>query len=115
MFFRLAIPLALLLSVYPDLPHLLPSAPANQPRPDAFSPEDRIPLYPPTLAGGGQEQDKPPQAGSKKSATLQETSKLSLIRYVPGEFEKARKPLPGGKEGFILYADKPVDDQALNR
>jgi hypothetical protein len=114
MLFRIAIPLGLLLSVYADLPHLLPS-PANQPRPDAFSSDDRIPLYPATLVGDPQDEGKPPQASSKKSATLQETSKLSLIRYVSGEFAKARKPLPGGKEGFILYADKPLDEQALNR
>src|SRR5438132_2324089 len=31
--------------------------------------------------------------------TLQESSKLTLIRYVSGEFAKAVKPLPAGKEG----------------
>jgi hypothetical protein len=115
MFFRIAIPLTLLLSVYADLPHLVPPSPANQSVPDTFSPEDRISIYPASLVGGPQDPGKPAQADSKKSATLQETSKLSLIRYVSGEFAKARKPLPGGKEGFVLYADKPVDEQTLNR
>jgi hypothetical protein len=115
MFFRFAIPLTLLLSVYADLPHLLPPSPANQPRPDTFSPDDRIPLYRLALVGAAQDQGKPAQADPKKSATLQEASKLSLIRYVSGEFAKARKPLPGGKDGFILYADKPLDEQTLFR
>jgi hypothetical protein len=115
MFFRIAIPLTLVLSVYADLPHLVPPSPANQPRPDTFSPDDRIPLYPATLTSGAQDPSKPAPGDAKKSATLQETSKLSLIRYVSGEFAKARKSIPGGKEGFVLYADKPVDEQTLYR
>ena len=115
MFFRIAISLGLLLSVYADVPHLLPSYPAEQPKPDAFAPDDRIPLYPTVLTDDPQDQGKPAQPGAKKSATLQEYSKLNLIRYVSGEFAKARKPLPGGKDGITLYADKPVDEENLNR
>jgi hypothetical protein len=66
------------------------------------------------LATDPSDQDKPAQTSSKKNDTLQETSKLSLIRYVSGEFAKARKPLPGGKEGFTLYADKAIDEEGLN-
>ena len=62
-----------------------------------------------------QEQGKSPQTGAKKSDTLQETSKLSLIRYVSGEFAKAKKPLPGGKDGITLHAEKPFDEESLNR
>jgi hypothetical protein len=115
MFLRFAIPLSLLFYVYADLPRLLPSRLVDQAKSDGFTPEDRIPLFPVMVAGDSQDQGKPAQTSSKKSATLQESSKLSLIRYVSGEFAKARKPLPGGKEGFILYADKPVDEQNLNR
>jgi len=115
MFLRLAIPLSLLFYVYADLPRLLPSRLAEPANSDGFTPEDRIPLFPVVVAGDSQDQGKPAQTSSKKSATLQESSKLSLIRYVSGEFAKARKPLPGGKEGFVLYADKPVDEQNLNR
>jgi hypothetical protein len=114
MLLRIAIPLSLLLSVYADLPHLLPSSPEEQPKADTFAPDVRIPLYPAILAGDSQDQDKPAQPASKKGATLQETSKLSLIRYVSGEFAKARKPLPGGKEGVTLNADKPLDEETLN-
>ncbi len=115
MFFRFAIPLSLLLYVYSDVPHLLPPHPAEHPGPDTFTPEDRIPLYPSMLATDAPDQDKPAAPSSKRGDTLQETSKLSLIRYVSGEFAKALKPLPGGKEGFTLNADKPVDEDNLNR
>jgi|SRR5271169_1692326 len=115
MFVRLAIPLSLLLCIYADVPHLLPSRPAEQPRADAFSAEDRIPLYPAMIAGSSQDQGKSPEPAPKKSDTLQETSKLSLIRYVSGEFAKARKPLPSGKDGVTLYPDKPLDEANLNR
>jgi hypothetical protein len=114
MFFRLAIPLSLFFYVYADVPHLLPSHSADLPKADAFAPEDRIPLYPVILVGEPQGTSKPAQTTSKTSDTLQETSKLTLIRYVSGEFAKARKPLPGGKEGFVLIAEKPVDENVLN-
>lgn len=114
MFFRVAIPLSLLLYVYADVPHLLPSHSADLPKADAFAPDDRIPLYPVILIGEPQGTTKPAQTTSKTSDTLQETSKLALIRYVSGEFAKARKPLPGGKEGFVLIAEKPVDENVLN-
>jgi len=46
---------------------------------------------------------------------LQESSKLDLIRYVSGEFAKAAKSLPAGKEGFLQYADKPLNQELLER
>jgi hypothetical protein len=118
MCFRFAIPLALLFTVYadvPDVPHLVPPPSTSQPKAGGFTSEDRIPLYPSIVTGDDQDQGKPAQSSSKKSDTLQETSKLELIRYVSGEFAKAKKPLPGGKDGFVLYADKPVDEEGLNR
>ena len=53
--------------------------------------------------------------GKPRSATLQEQSKLELIRYVSGEFAKAIKPLPAGKEGFLLYVGKPLAVEQLDR
>ncbi len=32
-----------------------------------------------------------------------------------GEFAKARKPVPGGKEGFLLIVDKPISEETLHR
>jgi hypothetical protein len=117
MYLRFAIPLSLALCLYadvPDLPHLLPAS-GTQAKADAFSPEDRVPLYPALINTDPQDSGSPAQSSGKKSDTLQESSKLALIRYVSGEFAKAKKPLPGGKDGFVLQANKPVDEQGLNR
>jgi hypothetical protein len=114
---RYAIPLSLLLCVYgdvPDVPHLVPPRPEGSAKSGGFTPDDRVPLYP-TVVNDPQDQGKPSQSTSKKSDSLQEVSKLSLIRYVSGEFAKAKKPLPAGKDGFVLYADKPLDEENLNR
>jgi hypothetical protein len=50
-----------------------------------------------------------------KGTTLQDSSKLTLIRYVSGEFARAIKPLPAGKEGFIVHIGQPVDANMLDR
>jgi hypothetical protein len=116
MYFRFAIPLSLLFYAYgdvPDVPRVVSPQTATQPKGDAFTSEDRIPLYPSIVTGQGQDQGMPPSQ-NKKSDNLTETAKLSLIRYVSGEFCKARKPLPGGKDGVTLYADKPLDEQNLD-
>jgi hypothetical protein len=116
MFFRVAIPLSLLFCAYADVPDVSHLTPARAGAPSStFASEDRIPLYPSMNADNGHDQDKNTQPASKKNDTLQETSKLDLIRYVSGEFAKARKPLPGGKEGFTLHAEKPLDEDTLNR
>lgn len=50
-----------------------------------------------------------------KSGPLQDSSKLTLIRYVSGEYAKAIKPLPAGKEGFIVHIGQPLDANMLDR
>ena len=112
MFYRIAIPLSLLLSASMDLPQLLPTRPAEPKAAESFPADDHIPLYLVTEPSGDQDQNA--SGASKKNSTLQEKSKLALIRYVSGEFAKARKPIPGGKEGFTLFADKPLDEETLN-
>jgi len=64
-----------------------------------------------------QETSSPPSRRFQqgKSATLQEHSKLDLIRYVSGEFAKATRNLPAGKDGFLLYVDKPMKPGLLER
>jgi len=64
---------------------------------------------PDTQSGGAQ------QSSGPKGANLTEPSKLNLIRFVSGEFAKVRKPIPGGKEGFVLYTDKPLNQEYLDR
>src|SRR5260370_2556463 len=77
-----------------------------------FSPTDEIGVLRDVPAEGQQA----PQADTKKgekAATLQETSKLELIRYVSGEFAKATRDLPAGKEGYLHHVDKPLSPELL--
>jgi hypothetical protein len=115
MVFRIAIPLTLLLSLPADLPHSLPLRSADTPASETFPPDDRIPLYPAMAGDDAQGQNGSAASAPKKSSTLQESSKLNLIRYVSGEFAKARKPIPGGKDGFAMPAEKPLDEDSLNK
>ena len=86
-------------------PSLLPSA--------RFSSADAIDVLPDEPA----DQQAPQSDAQKnsKSATLQEQSKLDLIRYVSGEFAKAIRNLPAGKEGFLVYVGKPLSPELLER
>jgi hypothetical protein len=88
------------------------------------SPSNSIPAFPagedisvlPDLSSTTDEPPaQSPQPSHQKQATLQDQSKLDLIRYVSGEFAKATKPLPAGKEGFLLYVGKPVSTELLDR
>jgi len=88
---------------------------------------EEIPLFPPTSPAAEENHGQTPSSdkaqggspnapqGAAKNATLSEESKLSLIRYVSGEFAKAVKPLPAGKEGFLLIIDKPLNQEVLDR
>ena len=112
-----AIAATFLLFCYADIPRVNSLRPSANPSPNISLGED-IPLFPPA-ASSGDEQNQP-QAPTKvgsgtKSATLQETSKLSLIRFVSGEFAKAVKPLPAGKDGFLFIIGKPLNTEALDR
>ena len=79
-----------------------------------FSSADEINVLPDVLSGD--QQPAQTDASNKgKSATLQEHSKLDLIRYVSGEFAKATRNLPAGKDGFLLYVDKPMNPELLER
>ena len=66
-------------------------------------------------ANDNQVQSQTQGTSSAKNTTLQETSKLALIRYVSGEFAKAIKPLPAGKEGFLVRVGKPLESEILDR
>lgn len=120
MVLRIAIPLSLLLLAYgnvPDVPHFVPPNSSGPARENVFTPDDRVPLYPSIVSNGPQDTSKASQTtpNGKKNDTLQESSKLALIRFVSGEFAKAKKPLPSGKDGVTLFADKPLDEDMLSR
>jgi hypothetical protein len=74
---------------------------------------EEIPLFPTSPKGDADQ--APQQASAHKFDKLQEESKLALIRFVSGEFAKASKSLPAGKEGILVYADKPLNNEILDR
>ena len=115
----LALSLSLFLFADADIPRVNSLRPPANPSPSFPSDED-IPLFP---NAGGSSDNLPSQTPSQsktttppaKNTTLQETSKLNLIRYVSGEFAKAVKALPAGKEGFHVNVDKPLQTDLLER
>jgi len=48
-----------------------------------------------------------------ENSRLSPETRLELIRYVSGEFAKARIALPGGKKGFRVRVGQPLDQKAL--
>jgi hypothetical protein len=111
----LAMALALTLFTAADLPRLSTLVPAEpSPGVSEFPAGGDLPFLPAFVTIEDSQTGGTPAPG-QKSATLQETSKLALIRFVSGEFAKARKPLPGGKEGFVIYVDKPFNQEYLDR
>ena len=107
-----AIILSVLLLADADIPRAL-SLRAPEPSPSPNFANEELPLFP-AWGDDSPQGQAPAQVGAKKPA-LQETSKLDLIRYVSGEFAKAAKSLPAGKDGFLLYVDKPLNQELLTR
>jgi hypothetical protein len=79
-----------------------------------FSSADDIAVLPSVVPADDQQGQSDAQ-NKDKNATLQEHSKLELIRYVSGEFAKATRALPAGKEGFLVYVGKPIGWELLER
>ena len=114
----LALSLTLLLFADADVPRVNSLRPPASPAP-SFPSDEEIPLFPSAGASSdsgqsqNQSQSKTPPAA--KNTTLQDRSKLDLIRYVSGEFARAIKPLPAGKEGFHMTVGKPLEAEQLDR
>ncbi|HYL86751.1 MAG TPA: hypothetical protein VE263_21170 [Candidatus Angelobacter sp.] len=106
----LALPLAFLLLADADVPRVSSLRPPDK-APVVFPSDQEIPLFPNGSFSDDQSQSKTPA----KTGPLQESSKLVLIRFVSGEFAKAVKALPAGKEGFRMHVDKPLDAEVLDR
>jgi len=108
-----AIPVALLLLADADVPRVHSLRPAERPALN-FPSDEEIPIFP-----AGAEPSETPQRQAKPASIpnqpLSETSKLTLIRFVSGEFAKAVKPMPAGKEGFNFSVDKPLNTELLDR
>jgi hypothetical protein len=115
---RLILALSFLVFADADIPRINSLRPPV-PNVALFPPGEEISLFPdatapPTNSSGGQAAGQPAPAKSK-NATLQENSKLELIRFVSGEFAKATKALPAGKEGLIVHVGKPLELDLLDR
>ena len=108
----LALLMSLLLLADADIPRAMSLRPPEASPSPNFANEE-LPLFP-ANPGSDQSNQIPAQRAARK-ATLQEPAKLELIRYVSGEFAKAVKALPAGKDGFLQYADKPINDEVLGR
>jgi hypothetical protein len=114
----LALSLTLLLLADADVPRVNSLRPPASPVP-SFPSDEEIPLFP-NGAGSSDNAQSQGQYSSKtppptKNTTLQDSSKLELIRYVSGEFAKAVKPLPAGKEGFHHSVGKALETEQLDR
>jgi len=54
-----------------------------------------------------------PQQPAKKAENLQPYSRLSLVRFISGEFVKVVKPLPAVKPGFRIKPGQTVNEDSL--
>jgi hypothetical protein len=54
-----------------------------------------------------------PQFPKAKPGPLQPESRLTLIRFVDGEFARVVKPIPSGKKGIHIKAGAPLDEKAI--
>jgi hypothetical protein len=115
----LALSLTVFLLADADVPRVNSLRPAANPALPSFPSNGDIPLFPngaaPSENGQSQTQSSSKAIPAAKNTTLQERSKLDLIRYVSGEFARAIKPLPAGKEGFHVSVGKPLETDLLDR
>jgi len=111
----LAMAFAALLFATADLPKFSLFQPDARSGQNSSLSGESIPVLPPFVTVENTQGSAAPNSAASKSATLTEPSKLTLIRYVSGEFAKVRRPIPGGKDGFVLYTDKPLNQEYLDR
>src|SRR5713226_4807608 len=72
-----------------------------------------LPFLPSLMPAVGGQSQTPAQ--TKKDQTLTPESRLALIRYVSGEFARAVRPLPAGKQGLYVKAGQPINEEMLHR
>lgn len=108
----------LLLAV--DNPQVLPWRTSTLRNPDALSQQPIVPSPDFGIVQDGQQSASPSAAGSDQAASLKSgpldpSTRLTLVRFVDGEFARAVKSIPAGREGLIVKVGKPFDDVALHR
>jgi hypothetical protein len=110
----LTLTLAAFLFALADVPGVERLHPYTGPA-EPFPSGEAISVLPAIVSAADGQEPQSGQASAPNSGTLQDKSKLDLIRYVSGEFAKATKPLPAGKEGFLVYVGKPLNQEQLER
>ncbi|PYU01011.1 MAG: hypothetical protein DMG38_05555 [Acidobacteria bacterium] len=114
---RYVIPLAFLLLADADVPRINNLRAPDKPSLN-FPSDEQIPVFP--SSGASSESEASQSQLQTKSASvpnqpLQESTKLTLIRFVSGEFAKAVKALPAGKQGFDFSVGQPLKTELLDR
>jgi hypothetical protein len=114
----LALALTFLLFADADVPQVNSLRPPASSNLGTFPGGNEIPLFGNEASdtdsqGQASSQDQSQNGG--KGTSLQDSSKLNLIRFVSGEFARAIKPLPAGKDGFIVRVGQPADIDMLER
>jgi hypothetical protein len=114
-----AIPVALLLLADADVPSVN-SLRAPEKASLSFASDEEIPIFPGAgdSSNSGQlptQTRSAPGSSGTPNQPLQESSKLTLVRFVSGEFAKAVKALPAGKEGFDFSVGQPLNAELLDR
>jgi hypothetical protein len=84
---------------------------------DSSSPSSGSSASNPSASGGSSANQPtvPDQDQSKSPGTLQEESRMQILRYVDGEFARMVAPLPGSKKGFHAKVGEPLDQAALRK
>jgi len=106
-----AIVVALTLFTGADIPGADPFRPST-PESKPFPAGEEVPLF--SNAVPAAQDNQKTATPHPRAATLQEDSKLELIRYVSGEFARAIRSLPAGKQGFQQNAGQPLNEQSLD-
>ena len=81
---------------------------------DTASPSARPQPEPTNTAPPAQPAPSPAAPAPSSAGPLRGASRVEIIRSVDGEFAKARRALPGKKEGFTIFVGKPVDEQKMS-
>jgi hypothetical protein len=85
-----------------------------------FPATENLPVLPDMSLANDQDQaaqDKTPvtKPGKSKDEPLQPESRLTLVRFVSGEFARVVQPIPAGKKGFHMKAGAPLDEKQLRQ
>lgn len=94
-------------AAWADIPPLFRWQP--RPAPATLPPGQTIPVLPDLTPTTPQGTD----ATKPKAGKLTPESRLSLVRYIHGEFARAVVPVPSVKKGYRINVNAPADEQTM--